>query len=194
MAEQPGRYIGEQPQQPLPQQEPSKQPPPNLLNQIIQEERVSNFLSQTSPVTTLQNLNYILKGFIYDDATKEWVKVAEGIPEDIRLDFLQFITPDLSDDVRMTNLNINQINGLMEMYIEWIVDYLDLKADEEDSTLKEEQMSKIMIIMLKAIFYTLLRSQGGMESARIFKSLSLGEEMSPNIPSQSQKPWWQIWK
>ena len=165
---------------------------PNLLNQMMQEERVSNFLSQTSPTSTLQHINYILKGFVYDDTAKQWVKIAEGIPESIRLDFLQFITADLSEDVRMTNLDANQINGIMELSIEWAVDYLDIVADSHN--LKEEQMTKIFLIMMKAIYYTLLRAQGGVEKSQIFKSLSLGEELSPKISPQIKTPWYSFWK
>lgn len=174
------------------QQPTTQKPQPNVLNQMMQEERVSNFLSQTSPVATLQSINYILKGFIYDESAREWIKIAEGIPESIRLDFLQFITSDLSEDVRMTNLDANQINGVMELCIEWIVDYLDIVAD--DKKLKEEQMTKIALIIMKAIYYTLLRAQGGIEKSKIFKSLSMGDDLSNKPQPQSKTPWYNFWK
>ncbi|MCK4649068.1 hypothetical protein KAT51_06060 [bacterium] len=195
MGELPGRYIGEQPGLPPQQPQQPVTPPqqPNLINKLIQEERVSNFLTQTSPVSTLENLNYILKGQIYDNTAKEWIQISEGIPESIRLDFLQFITADLSEDVRMTNLDIKQINGIMEFVIEWIVDYLDIVAD--DKKLTEEQMTKIALIMIKAIYYTLLRAQSGIERSKMFGSLSIGADLNPQPqPSQQKKKAWQFWK
>lgn len=193
--ELPGRYIGEQPGLPPQQPQQPVTPPqqPNLINKLLQEERVSNFLSQTSPVSTLENLNYILKGYVYDNVAKEWIKIAEGIPEKIRLDFLQFITADLSEDVRMTNLDIKQINGIMEFVIEWVVDYLDVVAD--DNKLTEEQMTKISLIMIKAVYYTLLRAQSGIERSKMYGSLNIGADLSPKPLSPHQdKKFWQFWK
>lgn len=190
----PPRFIGDQPISQQAIQPVTQQTQPPVLNALMQEERITNFLSQTSPTTTLQNINYILKGFVYDNAAKEWISVSEGIPSKIRLDFLQFITADLSEDVRMTNLDRTQINGIMELVIEWIVDYLDIVADEEN--LAEEQMTKIALIMMKCIYYTLLRSQNGMESKRIFSSLNLGEQFiqRPSSQQSDKNSWWQFWK
>lgn len=164
---------------------------PELYNRLIQEERVNNFISQTSPTQSLNSINYMLRGYIYNVEEKEWQKIADGVPDKIRLDFMQFITPDLSEDVRMTNLAKEQINGIMECVIEWVIDYLDIVADEHN--LKEEQMTKIAFIMIKAVFYTILRAQNGMENLRIFKSLSMGETLNPQFPAGKDQPW-KFWK
>jgi len=186
--DQPPRIIGDYQQ---PQQQPQV---PNVMNQMMQEERVSNFISQTSPTETLERINYILKGYVYDNSAKEWIKVSEGIPEKIRLDFLQFITPILSENVRMTNMSADQINGIMLIAIEWVVDYLDIVADNEK--LQEEQMTKIAFILLTSIFTTLLRSQAGMENAKMFKSLSMTGDLNynPQQLNQNQPKFWQFWK
>jgi len=176
----------EQPQKP--QEDPNK-----MYNQVAQEQRVSNFISQTSPSQTLQNINYILQGFVFDTQQDQWIKLADGIPDKIRLDFLQFITPDLSEDVRMTNLSADQINGLMEFIIEWVTDYLDLNADEHN--LQEDQMTKIGLILVKACYYTILRSQNGIERKHMFNSLKMGENLSPeSMPKQGKEAWYKFWK
>lgn len=178
----------------LSSQTPSNTPSSSSpYNQLIQEERVSNFISQTSPVQSLNNINYMLRGYIYSNEDKQWNKVSDGIPDKIRLDFIQFITPTLSEDVRMTNLAIEQINGIMEFTIEWVVDYLDSVADEYK--LQEEQMTKITLILCSAVFYTLLRSQNGVERTQMFKSLTLGETLNP-VPQQRSEnmSWWKFWK
>lgn len=164
---------------------------PEVYSRIAQEERVSNFISQTSPTNSLTAINYMLRGYAYDDENKEWAHVSDGVPDSIRLDFLQFITPDLSENVRMTNLSPEQINGMMKSVIEWIVDYLDIVADEHD--LKEEQMTKISLIMIKAIFYTLLRAQNGIERSKTFGSLSMGDNLNQSPLQQQKKSWFNFW-
>lgn len=196
MTDVPGRFIGEQPPE-IPQQEPVQQaaptPFPSAMNAMVQEERVKNFISQTSPTDTLERINYILKGFIYDETAREWVKVAEGVPEQVRLDFLQFITTDLSEDVRMTRLGQKQINGIMESSIEWILDYLDIYADDHE--IQEEQMSKIAWMMIKVIFYAVLRAENGIERGKMYGSLTMSgsPDSVPNTNQQGKK-WFQFWK
>lgn len=195
MTEHPGRFIGEQPPE-IPHEvtQPQTSYFPNPMNAMIQEERVKNFISQTSPTDTLERINYILRGFVYDDSAKEWIKVSDGVPDQIRLDFLQFITTDLSEDVRMTNLQPRQINGIMESSIEWILDYLDIVADNYN--LSEEQMSKIAWMMIKAVFYSVLRAEGGIERGKMYKSLSLSSS-GDNMPRQQNnddKKWYQFWR
>lgn len=180
-----GDFAAQSPQQP--------QTFPSAIHAELQQERVKNFLSQTSPTDTLERLNYILKGFVYDESAKDWIKVSDGIPEKIRLDFLQFITTDLSEDVRMTNLGTKQINGVMESSIEWVVDYLDDVADDEDFS--ETQMTKIGWMMIKAIFYALLRGENGIERARLYNSLNLSG--TPDMPvnfNNNNKRWYQFWR
>ena len=207
--ETPGRFIGEQP--PVPAQQEGQQPTTpssglfnNPYNSLVQEERVNNFISQTSPVQSLKAIDFILRGYVYDEGAKDWVQVADGIPPSIRLDFLQFITTDLSEDVRMTNLQPKQLNGVMESTIEWVVDYLDIIADEETikdekgnkMELSEEQMTKIAWILIKAVFFSLSRSVNGVERGKIYGSLNLGGNIDPQNPQpqQDNKKWFQFWK
>lgn len=158
-----------------------------------QEQRVSSFISQTSPSRSLENIDYILQGYIYSAASQEWKKVSQGIPNRVRLDFLQVMTPTLSDDVRMTNLEDYDINGIMKFVIEWTVDYLDDVSDEENLT--ETQMTKIAMILWKSVFYTLKRGLNRVEAGDIFDSLQLGENMSPSHSGAgNENKWWQFWK
>ncbi|MFW5895134.1 MAG: hypothetical protein ACOCT9_00165 [archaeon] len=164
----------------------------DVYEKVGQDQRVSNFLSQTSPSRSLENIDYILKGYIYSSTDQEWKKVAQGIPERVRLDFLQVMTPTLSDDVRMSNLEPEDINGIMKFIIEWAVDYLDDISDDEDLT--ETQMTKIYLILLKAVFYTLKRGLNRTEAYDLFDSLKLGENMGPPHSGGNENKWWKFWK
>lgn len=166
-------------------------PEPDKLVQasIIQEERVSNFISQTSPVSSLERINYILQGYVYRSFSKEWVKIAEGIPDNMRNDIIQFLAPDLSEDTRMTNLEVEQINGLMETVIYFMKHYL-YNAPAE---MKIMEINKIYWVVIKAVFITVTRSRSGVERDRLYKSLKLGGTLD-NQPQEENKNWWKIWK
>lgn len=170
-----------------PQQQQQQTPIPDM----IQEERVTSFIEQTSPVKNLQSINNILKGIIYDTEKKEWVKISDPIPDKIRNDFLQRLTPHLSNNARMSRLDLNQISAIMESLWCWVVDYLDEVADEHE--LSETQMTKVGDILLDAVFYTILRSQEGVERSKIFNSLKMGETFSPQ-QKQDNPAWYKFWK
>lgn len=154
-------------------------------DRIIQEEKVANFISQTSPYRSLIKIDWILKGFVYDEGEKKWIKVAQGIPDKIRMDFLQIMTPHLTEDVRMTRLDMGTINSIMEFAIEWTVDYLDIVADE--FSLTEEQMTKIALMMWSAVFYTLSRSLNGVERDRMYGVLKLGDDFGAYAKVEEKK-------
>lgn len=154
-------------------------------DRVTQEERVSNFISQTSPSKSLTKIDFILKGYMYDESQGGWVRVTSGIPDDIRMDVLQVLTPNLSEDVRMTRLDPIQINGIMTFLIEWSVDYFDIIAD--DKGLTEEQMTKLCNIIWSAVFYTLSRAVNGRESDKVYGSLKLGDDFGAYAKAEQSK-------
>jgi len=165
-------------QAPVPPQSPQ-------YDRIIQEEKVANFISQTSPYKTLTKIDWILKGFTFDEENKKWVQITQGIPDKIRMDFLQVMTPHLTEDVRMTRLDMSTINNIMEFAIEWTVDYLDIVAD--NFNISEEQMTKIALMMWAALFYTLSRSLNGVERDRMYSVLKLGDNFADYTKQEEKK-------
>jgi len=161
-----------------------------IENSIIQEERVKNFISQTSPVSSLENINYILQGYTFNRADKQWEKVSEGIPKEMRNDIIQFLTPDLSEDTRMTNLNIDQINGLMETAIDFMILYLY----NAPKNMNIKEIDRIFWIVIKAVFITVTRSREGVERNRLYSSLKLGATLDQQQPQEENKDWWKFWK
>ena len=162
----------------------SQLPPPQMqgggmnpqYEQAMQENKVANFIAQTSPTQTIIKVDKILRGFIFDEEKQSWVKVTQSIPDRVRMDFLQVMTPHLTEDVRMTRLDQSTINNIMNFAIEWTTDYLDIVADDEG--LSEEQMTKIALMMWSAVFYTLSRSVNGVERDRVYSVLKLGDNFS----------------
>lgn len=160
-------------------------PPPSQMDKIVQEDKVTNFVAQTSPSQSLVKINYILKGYFFDESKQEWIQISQPIPDKIRLDFLQMMTPHLSEDVRMGRMEMKQINGIMEFIIEWTVDYLDIVADDYELT--EEQMTKIALMMWSAVFHTLSRSINGVERDKMYASLKLGDNFGSYVQQENKK-------
>jgi len=181
------------PQDVFQKEEPEPQQPSEterqLNNQLFQEERITNFISQTSPTASLDKINYALQGYAYDSAEKEWKKIGKGIPDEMRKDIIQFITPDLSEDTRMTNLEASHINGIMESVIDFMAWYL--YSADKDIELKE--LDRIFWIVIKAVFITIMRSQSGVERNRLYGSLTLGGQVNPELNSEN-KNWWKFWR
>ena len=69
-------------------------------------------------ISIKEKINYILKGYFFDESKQEWIQISQPIPDKIRLDFLQMMTPHLSEDVRMGRMEMKQINGIMEFIID----------------------------------------------------------------------------
>jgi len=181
----PEGYISNEPNQ---EQQPSETER-QLQNQMFQEERVANFITQTSPTASLDKLNYVLQGYVYDSANKEWKKIAEGIPDDMRKDIIQFITPDLSEDTRMTNLEATHINGIMES----VIDFMSWYLYSSNKNIELKELDRIFWIVIKAVFITIMRSQSGVERNRLYSSLTLGGQVNPELNQQNDS-WWKFWK
>ena len=162
-----------------------------IENSAIQEQRVSNFISQTSPVSSLERINYILQGYTYSNSEREWVKIKGivGISDEMRNDIIQFLSPDLSEDTRMTNLEIDQINGLMETVISFMKHYLYNAPKDMAIT----ELNKIYWIVVKAVFITVTRSINGVERNKLYGSLTLGGSLDSNQSQDTNKDWWKFW-
>ena len=159
--------------------------PQSAGERMVQEERVNNLVAQTSPTNDLKRIDYLLRGYVWNEETKEWEKVIEfEIPDKIRNDFIQKLSVYVSENVRMTNLETYQINNIMNMLISWVSAYLIVAS--EKFNLEETEMDKIGNIFLSAAYFTLLRARGGVEKKDIFDSYKMIESMHPPAPQQSK--------
>ncbi|MFW5889076.1 MAG: hypothetical protein ACOCUD_01715 [Bacillota bacterium] len=160
-----------------------------IYNSQMQNERVSNFISQTSPSETSEKIDLYLRGYRKRDGN--YVKVSKGIPEDIRNDFMDYCAGILDNNTRMSNLDEKMINGIMESSIEWIRGLLEYCADENN--LKNYELEKIGDMLISVLFITLLRALRRTEGIDLFDSLKLGENISPMQQQSRDKPWYKFW-
>lgn len=167
-------------------QQPQLQEVPISTNEMyatqMQEERVANVLSQTSPDNQLMELQWRLKGYIFDNLSKEWVKIDPNIPEPNPImvaKYVSLISSLLNDNTRFSTLQPEEINKIMHTHIEWFVDDMDDHAEEYGIDRNYAERTRIGHILLNFMFTMLKRCQGGKESQRIWNSLSLNEQQNP---------------
>jgi len=177
--------------QPLAQQQTQQIPisSDELYANQIQEERVSNFISQISPDKQLMELQWRLKGYILDPITQEWNKVdpkaSEPAPEMVSR-YVSFASSILNQSTTLTNMAASEINKLMHFTIEWFVDDMDTNAELYSIEHNYTERTRIGMLLLNFISTALKRSQNGVESRRLFGTLILNESQNTNS-SQSRK-------
>lgn len=153
----------------------------------IQEERIRNVISQTSPDNQLAEIEWRLKGYKKNPITHGWEKIDESMedtPPQLISRYISFLSSFLNDNIRFSNLSGSEINSIMARVIEWITDDLDAHAEEYKLQDDYTERSRIGYILINETFAVLKRSQNGMESKRVWNSLSLSEA-SMNTPKQS---------
>lgn len=173
----------------IPQQQSIPVGSDELYANQIQEERVSNFISQISPDNQLMELQWRLKGYIKDPLTREWVKVSPEATEpsaEMVSRYVSFASSILNQSTTLANSSSTEINRLMSYVIEWFTDDMDTNADAYGIEHNYTERTRIGMIILNFISCALKRSQNGVESRRLFGTLSLNESQNTN-PMQSRK-------
>jgi hypothetical protein len=200
--------------------------PEEIQASMIQEERVGNVIGQTSPDRQLVEIEWRIKGYRKDPFTRRWIKIDKKSPEVSPVlvgNYISYLGSLLNENTRFTNLSSSEINAIMKLIIEWLTDDLDSNAERYGlGTLKNikinyinsegklhvknlqkfipnySEWSRIGHIILNVTFLVLKRSQNGMESRRIFKALSmsdnLGDQQVQNENSSPIKRAFQFWK
>jgi len=169
-----------QPNQPALQSEAVH--PNEIYAAVLQEERVTNLISQASPEKQLEEIEWRIRGYKKNSITKQWEKVDPKAPEinDLLVSrYISYLSSLLNENTRFTNLSSGEINAIMRLVIKYFVD--DMKSNAEIYGLRTDYTERTRIghIMLNEIYIVLKRAQNGMESKRIFKTLQIGESLNP---------------
>lgn len=154
---------------------------------IMQEDRVKNIISQTSPDNQLIEISWRLKGYA-KDSNGVWVKIDEN---SITLNpllvsrYVSFLSSIMQDSGRFTNLSEIQINNMMGNIIDYLTDDLDDNAEEYGLTDKYTERTRIGMMILYNTFFVLNRSLNGTEAKRIWSMMSVNEVNNTN-PNQNK--------
>lgn len=168
--------------QEMPQEQYASEPVKSdeIYANMMQEERVKNILSQTSPDNQLTDIEWRIKGYKKNPYSQSWEKII-GSPEPHPLlvgRYIAFLSSILSDNTRFTNLSSNEINKLMKIVIEWLVDDIDTNAELYGLGSNYTERTRIGYIILNNTFLVLKRSENGMESRRVWASINMNESLN----------------
>lgn len=152
---------------------------------IMQEDRIRNMVSQTSPDNQLIELEWRIRGYKKDSFTGQWTKSPNTIePSDLLVSrYIAFLSSILNDNTRFTNLSPDEINALMQLCIEYMTDDLDDNSEEYGLEQDFTERTRVGLMILNQTFFILKRSQGGMEGRRIWAQISMQEN---NVPQTSK--------
>lgn len=148
----------------------------------MQEDKIKNVLGQTSPDNQLVELQWRLKGYIFDRLTQDWKKIEKNVKEPdptMVAKYVSFAASILNDNTRFSTLGREEINNIMTLSIEWVVDDMDVHAEEYGIAKNYTERTRICAMLMNFIFTILKRSQDGGEAKRIWGSLSLNENQNP---------------
>jgi len=163
----------------------------------LQEERVKNVISQISPDNQLREIQWRIKGYLFDPLTQQWKKIEKDALEPHPMlvsRFISYLSSLLNQNTTLSNLSSSEINRLMRLVIQWIVDDLDSNSEIYELGEDYTERTRIGHIILNETFTALKRAQNGMESRRIFKALNVTENLSQLPQKKGLLDALKVWK
>lgn len=159
------------------------------------EEEIKNIVGQIDPQRTLDNLNHALKGEYFSKEEGMWVKVGqELINDEGRGWIISFFTSIMNNASTMGIITEKQFSSLMEGVIRTVTKEFRCNLErfgfvprdtslpkgvyENKGTPDTARMDTITEMIYQRAFIIYSRSLKGSESGRIFRSLSMSDNMA----------------
>lgn len=152
-----------------------------LYANAIQEDKIKNIISQLDPENQLKEIEMRIRGYKKNSFTLDWEKIDPDSPEPPRIlisRFISYLSSIMNQNTTQGNLSESQVNSLMRLAINYVADELDGNATLYDLENNYTERTRIGHIMLNSMFFTLNRSLNGMEAKRMWKALSLSENLN----------------
>ena len=148
----------------------------------LQEERIKNLIEQISPDNQILDLQWRIKGYVKNPLTQQYEKIDENAPEPSPLlisRYISYLSSIMNQNTTFSNYSSQEINKIMGLVIKWLKDDLTINADKYGLKDDYTERTRIGHIILNETFSAFKRAQNGMESKRIFSSLSMTETSNP---------------
>lgn len=161
------------------------------------DEEIKNIVSQINPKNIIDDLNHALKGEYYNKDLQEWVVNSSGKPlvnDSCRGFVISYLDGILTNNTTMGNIDEKRLSLLMESIIETINKNFVCRLEEfgfvdkgvtynkniyeNKGTPDTARMTMVANMVYKVCFLVLSRAVRGQESIRIFKSLSMVDNLS----------------
>ncbi len=147
----------------------------------MQEDKVTNILSQINPDNLLTDIEHRIRRE-KKDFNGEWVTTStngEAISEELVSNFISFLGSILNQNTSMSNFKEAEVNNLMEMITDWVKSDFVVNAGKYGIQGQYTEYDRISHIVCMSCFTVFKRALGGRESARIFKMLRVTETNTP---------------
>ena len=199
----------------IPQQQPQQQPeqyeqPGEYQQQMpmyTPENTIDNLVEQINPAQIIDNLDHALKGEIYNKEKGIWEMNSSKKPlvnDACRGSIISYISGILTNNTTMGIIDNNQLSNVMEEIIDSTTKSFVCNLEEfgfvaaGDGFNKGEyenkgspdtaRMTRVSGMIYIVCFMVLSRALNGMESKKIFNSLSMTDSMGYN-PMPQQGNW-----
>ncbi len=181
---------------------------PQQMPMFTPEASISNIVGQIDPATIVDNLNHSLKGEFYDKEKGLWLMNPSNSPlvnDECRGFIVSYVTGIMNNNSTMAIITPQQLGFLMESVIEDLgkefvcnlerfgfvppgLGYIK-KCYENKGTPDSARMSSVSNMVIRAVFTCYTRSINGMESKKIFSSLSMTDGLNYTPPQQQGGNW-----
>lgn len=152
-----------------------------LYAAAIQEDRIKNVIAQLDPENQLKEIEMRIRGYKRNPITKSWEKIDPDTPEPPKLlisRFISYLSAFMNQSTTQGNLSEMQINAIMRQTINYVSDELDNNAGLYDLEENYTERTRIGHILLNSVFFVLTRALNGQEAKRMWKAMSLNENMN----------------
>jgi len=172
------------------------------------ENTVDNVLGQIDPSLIIDNLDHSLKGEIFNKEKGMWELNPSGKPlvnDACRGAVISYITGILTNNTTMSILSTQQVSNIMDSVIESITKMFVVNLEEfgfvspgpgyskgeyENKGVPDTARMTMVSNMIYTVCFTVLsRALNGMESRKIFSSLSMSDSMGYGMGPQKQGNW-----
>ena len=176
---------------------PPKTNPDEIYAAQLQEDKVQNLIAQIAPDNQLLELQWRIKGYIKNPATKQWEKVDKDAPNISPIlvsRYISYLSSLLNQNTTLSNLASGEINSIMSLVIEWLVDDIDNNAALYNIQNDYTERTRIGQILLNNTFMVMKRAQNGMESRRIFNALNVSQNINEANQKKGVFDFLKVWK
>jgi len=170
------------------------------------EEEITNIVGQIDPARILDNLNHSLKGEYYNKEKGEWESVGKDlVNEACRGWIISYFASIMNNASTMGIITEKQLSYLMEGVIKTVTREFKCNLEkfgfvppgpgyekgdyENKGTPDTSRMDSVAEIIYARAFIIYSRSLRGTESNKIFRSLSMSENLSQPGFQQSKESW-----
>ena len=167
--------------------------PNAVYAESLRSEKTANLLSQLNPDNLLSDIEQRIRGKKKNIYTQQWEDISstpKKISEDLISNFMSFLGSVLNQNTSMSNFSADEINGIMQLIIDYVADDLDSNDEEYDIVGDYTEMTRIGNIICITCFATFKQAMNGKLSQRVFGSITMKSNLDDGSKPGSAFAFW----